>query len=86
MQSETDIRDALSHPIRREILCLLAHSAEGRSLADLALEMPRAGLSVVSYHLHFLSRCGAVSLGAAPWKDGSPSWRYGSDFRSPRPQ
>lgn len=75
-----DIRDALSHPLRREILCALARSVEGRSLAELALEIPRAGISVVSYHVSFLGRCGIVSPAAAPWKDSSPTWRYGSDF------
>lgn len=75
-----DIQDALRHPIRREILCALARNAEGRSLIELALEFPRAGISVVSYHLDFLRSCGTVSLSATPWRDGSPTWRYGSDF------
>jgi DNA-binding transcriptional ArsR family regulator len=81
-----DIKKALNHPVRRQILCSLASSATGRSLAELTREIPRAGISVVSYHLSFLNRCGTVSVSAAPWKDGSPTWRYGSDFRIPRPR
>jgi DNA-binding transcriptional ArsR family regulator len=80
MRAETDIRDALSHPIRRQLLCLLAGSSEGRSLMELVPEIPRASVSVVSYHLRFLSRCGTVSLMAASWEDGSPTWRYGTDY------
>lgn len=83
MEAGTDIRDALSHPLRREILRALAVDPEGRSLTELALEFPRPGLSVIGYHLRFLRRCGMASLSTAPWKNGSTTWRYGCDFARP---
>jgi DNA-binding transcriptional ArsR family regulator len=83
MEAGTDIRDALNHPLRRDLLRALATNPEGRSLTELALEFPRAGVSVISYHLRFLNRCGMASSGAAAWKNGSTTWRYGCDFARP---
>lgn len=78
-----DIREALDHPTRREILRSLARSADGLSVRELAPSIPGAGISAVSYHLAFLARSGTVSLTPGPWRDGSPTWRYGRDFARP---
>ena len=79
-----DIEIALRHPLRRELLQLLATNPEGRSLVELARELPGTSISTVSYHLHFLGHCGTVSLSTSPWRDGSPTWRYGCDFAAVR--
>ncbi len=59
---DPDLQDALDHPIRREILRNLGRSQGGRRVSDLAADLPRLGLSQVSYHLRVLAGSGVVGL------------------------
>ncbi|HEX8752392.1 MAG TPA: helix-turn-helix domain-containing protein [Solirubrobacterales bacterium] len=77
MEVGTDIRDALGHPLRQELLAMLAASPEGLSLAELARRFPHLAISAISYHLRLLGTCGTAS---ATWQDGSQTWRYGVDY------
>ena len=54
-------RDALGHPVRREILRMLNASGEPRSVSQIgAAALPHANLSVISYHARVLAVCGSV--------------------------
>jgi DNA-binding transcriptional ArsR family regulator len=56
-------RDALSHPMRRQILRALNGSSEPRSPSEIATAaLPQAGVSVVSYHAQVLETCGSVAM------------------------
>jgi DNA-binding transcriptional ArsR family regulator len=65
-------RDALSHPVRRQILRALNDSADPRSPSELAtMALPQASLSVIGYHVHVLASCGSIALAATrPTQDG----------------
>jgi predicted transcriptional regulator len=80
MEAGTDIRDALSHPLRQELLTALAANPGGLSLAELARRFPRVAVSALAYHLRLLGTCGTAST---TWRDGSQTWRYGVDYARP---
>jgi hypothetical protein len=65
-------RDALSHPVRRQILRALNNSAEPRSPSEIAaMTVPQASLSVIGYHVHVLESCGSIALtGTRPTQGG----------------
>lgn len=56
-------RDALGHPLRRQILRTLNDSNEPRSPSEIATAtLPRASVSVVSYHAQVLETCDSVAM------------------------
>jgi DNA-binding transcriptional ArsR family regulator len=56
-------RDALGHPVRRQILRALNDSREPRSPGEIATEtLPHASVSVVSYHAQVLESCDSVAM------------------------
>lgn len=60
-------RDALGHPVRREILRALNESAKPRSPRELATAThPQSSLSVISYHAQVLEGCGSIAVSATP--------------------
>lgn len=77
------MQEALNHPIRRATLRTLQRSAEPRSLAELALTVPSAGVSVVGYHLHFLEHSGSISVTPARSAD-TATRRYTSNVSDDR--
>jgi DNA-binding transcriptional ArsR family regulator len=56
-------REALNHPVRRQILRTLNRSESPLSPGEIASTgLPDSSLSVVSYHARVLRTCGSVSL------------------------
>jgi DNA-binding transcriptional ArsR family regulator len=56
-------RDALGHPLRRQILRTLNESSEPRSPGEIAVTaLPHASVSVVSYHAQVLESCDSVAM------------------------
>jgi DNA-binding transcriptional ArsR family regulator len=56
-------RDALGHPLRRQILRTLNASASARGPGELAAAaLPQTSLSVIGYHAQVLESCGAIAL------------------------
>jgi len=54
------MRDALGHPLRRQILRLLQAADSPAGAAELAVRM-RCAVSVVSYHAQVLETCSTVA-------------------------
>ncbi len=72
-------RDALGHPVRRQILRALNASAEPRSPGEIAaVALPHVNLSVVSYHAQVLEICGSVALADTRQVDGGVARLYAS--------
>jgi DNA-binding transcriptional ArsR family regulator len=65
-------RDALGHPFRRQILRTLNESDGPRSPSEIAATtLPRASVSVISYHAQVLEGCGSVTIsGSRPVQGG----------------
>lgn len=57
-------RDALGHPVRREILRTLNCSAKPRSSSEIATTLAQANVSVISYHAQVLEGCGSIAVSA----------------------
>ena len=56
-------RDALGHPVRRQILRALNESSKPRSPSEIATAtLPQASVSVVSYHAQVLETCDSVEM------------------------
>jgi hypothetical protein len=56
-------QDALGHPLRRQILRALNESGQARSPGEIALAtLPRASVSVISYHAQVLETCDSVAI------------------------
>ncbi len=75
---ENEARDALNHPVRRQILRTLI--ASGRPLAPVeivAAGLPGASLSTVAYHARVLEGSGSVSRA-----NGDTPPRYTTDLSS----
>lgn len=58
-------RRAVGNRTRRQILRQLSGSASPKTPSDLALAIPGASISVISYHVLVLEECGCVSLSIA---------------------
>jgi DNA-binding transcriptional ArsR family regulator len=72
-------RDALGHPVRREILRTLNASAEPQSASEIgAVALPHANLSVISYHAQVLKVCGSVELAGTRQVSGGVARLYAS--------
>lgn len=65
-----EMRDALGHPWRREILRVLHTSRRPRSIGELAIALPPISAARISYHLQALRRNGVVSTGGASAVEG----------------
>jgi DNA-binding transcriptional ArsR family regulator len=61
---------ALNHPVRRQLLRCLNAKAAPHTVVQLALELPTATLSQMSYHLKVLARYGAAHVAG----EGPPSY------------
>lgn len=75
---EPKLRDALDHPVRRELLRALNRSERPRGIDELAVALPPFGPRRLSYHLQVLRRSGAVASepGCGP---GGGHARYASE-------
>lgn len=73
------LRDALDHPIRREVLRALNRRDGSRSVAEISTELPAFGLGQLGYHLQVLRRSGAVAPVPADLDAGQSRPRYASD-------
>jgi DNA-binding transcriptional ArsR family regulator len=72
-------RDALDHPVRRQILRTLNQSSEPRSPSEIATAtLPHASVSVVSYHARVLETCDSVAIAGTREVDGDTACLYAS--------
>lgn len=55
------LRDALDHPVRRELLRTLGRGGRSRSVAEISTELGGFRLGQLGYHLQVLRRSGAVA-------------------------
>jgi DNA-binding transcriptional ArsR family regulator len=70
-------RDALGHPVRRQILRALNESDAPRSPLEIAATtLPQRGVGVVSYHALVLAGCGSVRLSGTRQVRGSLARLY----------
>jgi DNA-binding transcriptional ArsR family regulator len=78
-QLPAKMRDALGHPLRREILRMLNESAEPRSSSDIATTtLPHTSLSVIGYHAHVLETCDSIAMTGTRQVHGSAARLYAS--------
>jgi DNA-binding transcriptional ArsR family regulator len=78
-QLSATARDALGHPVRRQILRTLNASAEPQSASEIgAVALPQANLSVISYHAQVLAVCGSVELSGSRQGSGGVARLYAS--------
>jgi DNA-binding transcriptional ArsR family regulator len=78
-QLSATARDALGHPVRRQILRTLNASAEPRSPSEIAaLALPHVDLSVVNYHAKVLEAGGRIELSGTRQVDGGVARLYAS--------
>lgn len=73
---DPELQNALSSPVRREVLRTLNRHARSASVGELMAELRPYGRSQLGYHLQVLRRAGAVAQGAAG-TDGATA-RYAS--------
>jgi DNA-binding transcriptional ArsR family regulator len=72
-------RDALGHPVRRQILRALNESGEPRSPSEIAATaLPNASVSVISYHAQVLETCDSVAMTGTRQVHGSVARLYAS--------
>ncbi|MGC1165156.1 MAG: hypothetical protein WA862_03525 [Solirubrobacterales bacterium] len=72
-------RDALGHPVRRQILRVLNESSEPRSPSEIvAVALPHASVSVVSYHAQVLATCDSVAVTGTRHVQGDVARLYAS--------
>jgi hypothetical protein len=72
-------RDALGHPVRRQILRALSESTQPRSPSEIATAaLPHASVSVVSYHAQVLETCDSVAMIGTRQVHGSVACLYAS--------
>jgi DNA-binding transcriptional ArsR family regulator len=77
-QLSATTRDALGHPLRRQILRTLNESAEPRSPSEIAATTPHVSTSVVSYHAQVLEVCGSVAMSGTRQVRGGVARLYAS--------
>jgi len=75
---EPELRDALDHPIRREVLRALAGSRKSHSISELGVELRGFRDGQLYYHLQVLQQAGAVALEPADEGAGQGRARYAS--------
>ena len=73
------LRDALAHPIRREVLRTLNRSSQPRGVAEIKAELRTFRLSELSYHLLVLQRSRTVFSMPARGKLNRDRARYVSE-------
>jgi hypothetical protein len=72
-------RDALGHPLRRQILRALNASSEPRSPSEIATTtLPSASISVVSYHAQVLEACDSIAMAGTRQVPGGIARLYAS--------
>jgi DNA-binding transcriptional ArsR family regulator len=72
-------RDALGHPLRREILRALNDSREPRTPSEIATTaLPKASISVVSYHARVLESHDSVAMTGTRQVPGGVARLYAS--------
>jgi DNA-binding transcriptional ArsR family regulator len=72
-------RDALAHPVRRQILRALNESSEPRSPSEIAsTSLPHASISVISYHAQVLESCDSVAMTGTRKAQGAVARLYAS--------
>ena len=72
-------RDALGHPLRRQILRTLNESTKPRSPREIAMTtLPHASVSVISYHAQVLETCDSVARTGALEVPGADGRLYAS--------
>jgi DNA-binding transcriptional ArsR family regulator len=78
-QLSATARDALGHPVRRQILRTLNASAEPQSPSEIAaVALPHVNLSVISYHAQVLEVCGSVAISGTREVSGGGACLYAS--------
>jgi DNA-binding transcriptional ArsR family regulator len=78
-QFEPELRDALDHPVRRELLRTLNQGQRPRSVAEIGTELGGFRLGQLGYHLQVLRRSGAVASVSAGLSGGQSQARYASE-------
>jgi DNA-binding transcriptional ArsR family regulator len=76
-----EAKEALDHPVRREILRVLGSGERSWTVAELGAELPDLCLSQLTYHLQVLRRAAAAASEAAGASASPPL----TMFRVPRP-
>jgi DNA-binding transcriptional ArsR family regulator len=71
-------RDALGHPVRREILRTLNAGADPRSAGEIAAAFPEVSLSVLTYHAQVLENRGTITVTTGGEEPGGASRLYSS--------
>jgi DNA-binding transcriptional ArsR family regulator len=72
-------RDALGHPVRRQILRVLNESSEPRSPGEIATTiLPDTSVGVVNYHARVLQACDSIALTGTRQLGGSIALLYAS--------
>ena len=78
-QLSATARDALGHPVRRQILRTLNASTEPQSPSEIgAVALPHVNLSVINYHAQVLEVCGSVALSDTRQVSGGIARLYAS--------
>jgi DNA-binding transcriptional ArsR family regulator len=78
-QLAPETRDALAHPLRRQILRTLNDSAEPHSPSEIAaMALPHASVSVISYHAQVLEGYGSIAMSGTRQTHGSVTRLYSS--------
>lgn len=73
------VRDALDHPVRRQILRALNESSEPRSPSEIAtMTLPHTSVSVISYHAQVLKTCDSVAVAGTREIQGAAACLYAS--------
>lgn len=76
---DSELHDALDHPVRREVLRALNQNGRARTAAEISAELRPFRLSQVGYHLQVLRRSGTVASGPADLGGGQARARYASE-------
>lgn len=72
-------RDALGHPLRRQILRTLNESADPRSPSEIAAMIrPSASASLISYHAQVLAGCDSLAVSGGQQGRGDVARLYAS--------
>jgi len=74
-----ELRDALDHPIRRDVLRTLNQSGKSCSVAEIGTDLPAFHPGQLGYHLQVLRRSGAVASVPADLGSGQSRPRYASE-------
>jgi DNA-binding transcriptional ArsR family regulator len=66
---EPKLRDALDHPVRRELLRALSQDGRAKNVTELGADLGGFRLSQIGYHLQVLRRSGSVVSTGGPGID-----------------